>query len=204
VIVPLNNAGILDLSATYVKSNVYTFRRVDLTNATSDYELQVGEEAVVSFNNQGLIPLRVAIQEPSTSLRPTVYNVIICVYWASGNNMDFDFYPNNTTYSSQIANLMYRHSNEGWAGWSGTLEKFLIDTYGGDDNYPWFGNLYAVYYGASQRKLLYGTVFSNLSISIYSGIWNNTSTAWTSLGSFRIYYNVTRNISGIALVRRLA
>jgi hypothetical protein len=48
VIVPLDASGVLDLSATYVKSNVYTFRRIDLTNATSDYMLQVGEEAIIS------------------------------------------------------------------------------------------------------------------------------------------------------------
>ena len=35
-IVPFDANGVLDLSATYVKSNVYTFRRVDLTNATSE------------------------------------------------------------------------------------------------------------------------------------------------------------------------
>jgi len=35
VIVPLDPSGVLDLSATYVKSNVYSFRRVNLTNATS-------------------------------------------------------------------------------------------------------------------------------------------------------------------------
>jgi hypothetical protein len=204
-LVPLNANGVLDLSATYVKSNVYTFRRVDLTNATSDYMLQVGEEAIIRFNNSQLVPLRVAIEQPSSPLNPVIYNIVIGIYWASENNMEFDLFPNNTTYSSQITGLAYRQRYDGiWSGWEGALDRFYIDTYAGIDNYPWFGNLYAVYYGSSQPKLLYGTAFSNLSVCIYSGIWNNTSTAWTSLGSFRMYYGSTRYISGIALVRRLA
>jgi len=204
VIVPLNANGILDLSASYVKSNVYTFRRVDLTNATSDYMLQVGEEAIIMFDNKPLVPLRVAIQEPSTPLSPVIYNIIIGIYWASGNNMDFDFFPNNTTYSGQVQILGYRHSVYGWDNYLSILDKFGIDAYGGADDFPFFVNLFAVYYTAQQPKLLYGNVFSRLSLGLYSGIWNNTSTAWTSLGSFRIYPGFTRNISGIALVRRLA
>jgi hypothetical protein len=166
--------------------------------------LQVGEEAIIRFNNSQLVPLRVAIEQPSSPLNPVVYNIVIGIYWVSGNNMDFNFFPNNTIFSSQITNLSYRNSTSGWTGWALTIDRFLIDTYGGVDTYPWFGNLYAVYYGSSQPKLLYGTAFSNLSVCIYSGIWNNTSTAWTSLGSFRIHPGSTRNISGVALVRRLA
>ena len=203
VIVPLNSDGILDLSATYVKSNVYTFRRVDLTNATSDYNLQIGEEAVVSFENKQLVSFRIAVTQPSTPLNPVIYNIVICIYYASGNYMDVDIFPNNTTYSSEIACLGYRHSDSGWSGYSLTLERFYIDIYGGVDNFPWFANLFAVYYGAQQPKLLYGNAFSNLSIALFSGVWRNTTTAWTSLGSFRASPGSERNISGIALVRRL-
>jgi len=204
VIVPLNASGILDLSATYVKSNIYTFRRVDLTNATSDYMLQVGEEAIVRFDNQQLIPLRVAVEEPSTPLNPVIYNINICVYWASINNVDFEFFPNNTSYSNQIQVLYYHHSGDGWRRWSGTVDRFLVDFYWGTDNFPCFANLFVLYYGAQQPKLLYGIGFSYLSITLCTSMWDNTTTAWTSLGSFRFYSGSTKNISGIALVRRLA
>ncbi len=205
VIVPLNANGVLDLSETYVKSGVYTFRRVDLSGATSDYNLQVGEEAVVSFENMNIVPLRVSIQEPSTPLYPAIYNIIIGVYQASGDNVEIDFFPNYTTYFGQMRNLMYRHTNSGWESWSQTLNRFFIDVYGGvSDLSPFFANLYAVYYGALQPKLLYGVLHSNLSISLYSGQWNNTTTAWISLGSFRMYPNSLRLISGTVLVRRLA
>jgi hypothetical protein len=180
------------------------YRRVDLTGATSDYNLQVGEEAIIRFSNLQLVPLRINVEQPSSPLNPVIYNIVICIYWASGNNLNLDFFPNNTTYSAQIANVMYVRSENGWGGLTGTMDRFWVNSYDGNDNYPRFDNLYAVYYGASQQKLLCGTAFSNLSVCIYSGIWNNTSTAWTSLGSFRIYPDVTRNISGMALVRRLA
>jgi hypothetical protein len=204
VIVPLNASGVLDLSATYVKSNVYTFRRVDLTNATSDYMLQVGEEAVIRFDNQQLIPLRVAVEQPSTSLNPVIYNINICVYLSSANNVDLDFFPNNTAYSGQIQWFEYHHSDGGWVATSGTVDRFYIDFYGGIDNFPCFANLFALYYGAQQPKLLYVIGFSYFSIILYTGMWNNTTTAWTSLGSFRFYSGSIRNVSGIALVRRLA
>jgi hypothetical protein len=204
VIVPLDASGVLDLSGSYIRSNVYTFRRVDLTNATSDYMLQVGEEAIIRFDNQQLVPFRVAIQEPSTPLNPVIYNIIIGIHWASGNNMDFDLFLNNTTYSGQIANFGYYHSNYGWDSFSFTIDKVRFDTYGGTDNFPWFANLFAIYYGTSRPKLLYCIAFSYFSVGLFKSMWNNTTTAWTSLGSFRIYPGATRNISGIALVRRLA
>jgi len=200
VIVPLNANGILDLSSTYIRSNVYTFRRVDLTGATSDYMLKVGEEAIIRFDNQPLVPLRVAVEQPSNPQNPVIYNIVIGIYWASRDNMDLDFYPNNTAYSGQVQTLGYRHADSGWASYSSIRDRFWIDAYGGVDDVPFFVNLFAVYYTAQQPKLLYGNSFSRLSLGLYSGIWNNTSTAWTSLGSFGIYPEI---ITGIALVRRL-
>jgi hypothetical protein len=204
VIVPLNSNGILDLSATYVKSNVYTFRRVDLTNATSDYEVQVGEEAIRIFNNQQLVPLRVAIQEPSNPLNPVIYNIAICIYQCSVNNLELVFYPNNTTYSGQIINTFARGGDSGWVFVSETFDTFRFDTYYGTDYPPFFCNFYAIYYGTSQQKLLHGTFITKASVGVYSWIWNNTLTAWTSLGTFKMRSDTTTNISGIAFVRRLA
>jgi hypothetical protein len=174
-----------------------------LTGATSDYDLQVGEEAIIRFTNATSVPLRVAIQEPSNPENPVIYNIIIGIYWVSGNNMDLELFPNNTAYSGQVQSLGYRHADSGWGSYSSTLDRFRIDIYGGLDTFP-FVNMFAIYYGASQPKLLCGTAFSNLSVCLFSGIWNNMTTAWRSLGSFRIYPNTTRNKSGIALVRRLA
>jgi len=204
VIVPLDASGILDLSATYVKSSVYTFRRVDLTNATSDYELQVGEEAYISFDNQQLVPFRISIPEPTSATTPVVYNIVIGIYWASGINMDFDLFPNNTTYANQINYITFLNSDSGWIKRSAIVDRFWFDTYEGADNFPWFANLFVVYYGIQKPKFLYGSAYSVNSIAITSQIWNNTTTAWTSLGSFRIFPGSVLNISGMTLVRRLA
>jgi hypothetical protein len=48
------------------------YRRVDLTGATSDYNLQVGEEAIINFTNTTSVPLRIATQSG------TYYFVFIC------------------------------------------------------------------------------------------------------------------------------
>jgi len=95
VIVPLNEDGILDLSATYVKSNVYTFRRVDLTNATSDYDLQLGEEAYYEWNTtvSTSLPLRIQVSG-------MLYEMIVVVPNRKTNAIGLVLYPNNTTYSS--------------------------------------------------------------------------------------------------------
>jgi len=205
-ILPLNSSGILDLSASYMKSDIYTFRRVDLTNATSDYMLQVGEEAVINFNNKELVPFRISIPEPTSATTPVVYNIVIGIYWASNNNMDFEFYPNNTTYANEINFLTFSNSDSGWTKYSNTTVRFWIDTYSGSgtDRYPWFADLFVVYYGSQNPKLFYGSAYSVNSIAITSQIWNNTTTAWTSLGSFRIFPGSIIYISGMALVRRIS
>jgi hypothetical protein len=197
----LNN----DPSSGVIKSSVYTFRRVDLTNATSDYMLQVGEEAIIRFDSQPLVNLRVAMQEPADPHNPAIYNIIIGIYKASDGNIDFDFFPNNTTYSKQIQTFGFHNSTADLSNfYNATAERFWIDTYGGADNYPWFANMYAIYYGSQYQKGLYGIANSNPSVCIFSGTWTDTSTAWTSLGSFRVYPSETVYTSGIALVRRVA
>jgi hypothetical protein len=50
------------------------FRRIDLTNASSDYNLQVGEEAIINFTNATSVPLRIATQSG------TYYEVDLLVY----------------------------------------------------------------------------------------------------------------------------
>jgi hypothetical protein len=88
----------LDLSATYVKSNVYTFRRVDLTNATSDYNLQVGEEAIINFTNATSVPLRIATQSGTYYECHLVVVIQEGLRVGVGNHIFLN--PNNTTYSN--------------------------------------------------------------------------------------------------------
>jgi hypothetical protein len=72
------------------------FRRVDLTNATSDYMLQVGEEAIINFTNATSVPLRIATQNG------TYYemDLISFVPIRTGSRGEIFLNPNNTTYSN--------------------------------------------------------------------------------------------------------
>jgi len=187
VIVPLNASGILDLSATYVKSSVYTFRRVDLTNATSDYMLQVGEEAIIYVNNQQIVPLHIATQDG------TVYEMII-----SDSGQPAYLYPNNTSYSNQFASYrIYACVSSG--NWilgidgSTTLNQSAF--------FIWSGSKRVLIFNQTSYKRLFAHYadVSGYHHGIFASFWSDTTTPWTSLGTFDLSWN----IRGFILVRRL-
>jgi hypothetical protein len=198
VIVPLNSSGVLDLSATYIKSNVYTFRRVDLSNATSDYLLQVGEEAIINFTNATSIPLHIATQSGTYYEMDVVLSNPAGTSGASNNYISLT--PNNTTYSSA-----FYHAGA-YAYYSGNSSVVLLQS---NISYFKLGN------GAvSARSYItnfttnkhINTLYSNTGLStspmasIETCYWNDTSTAWTSLGTITF----SQTSSGYILVRRLA
>jgi len=200
VIVPLDADGILDLSATYVKSSVYTFRRVDLTNATSDYMLQVGEEAYISFSDATSVPLRIATQSG------TLYNLYIYLTspsFAQGNGVVASSFllPNNTSYT----NAFYRagacwDSNASSVGYGGNISAFELI----GNLFP--ANCFAIIYNEINHK-------STTAISVHAGyntsnyarwqhincVWNDYTTSWTSLGTITF----SKSSSGFILVRRV-
>jgi hypothetical protein len=196
VIVPLDSNGILNLSATYVKSNVYTFRRVDLTNATSDYMLQVGEEAIINFTNATSVPLRIATQSG------TYYEChLVCsnTGGTSGANSGPIFLnPNNTTYSNAfvyamlhrrqaIADSTYVTYSSFRCGYTFSNSTFYLT------NFVQYKNLkgFSDFWGSSEHFPL---------IEIFSTDWRDTTTPWTSLGTITF----PQATSGYILVRRLA
>jgi hypothetical protein len=196
VIVPLDANGILDLSATYVKSNVYTFRRIDLTNATSDYNLQVGEEAIVNFTNATSVPLHIATQSG------TYYEChFVCSNIAAnsgGNNTPVFLNPNNRTYSNEFVYAeIFRNSatlGSNYVGYSafrcglgfGTSVFYIT-------NFTQYKNVLGIYD-------IYGIDWSYPVMICFSTDWRDTSTAWTSLGTIVF----PQSTSGYILVRRLA
>jgi hypothetical protein len=196
VIIPLNQNGILDLSATYIKSNVYTFRRIDLSNASSDYLLQVGEEAYISFSNATNVPLHIATQSG------TYYEMhLICsntggTSEASGNPIYLN--PNNTTYSNAFKYAAY-YKNSGTASSEyTTYSAFRVGVAYTNGtcyitNYTQYKNVRGFYdtYGGSSNDYP--------SLDIFSTDWNDTSTAWTSLGTV----SFPQSSSGYILIRRL-
>ena len=209
VIVPLNASGILDLSATYVKSNVYTFRRVDLTNATSDYMLQVGEEAIVSFNNIALVDFHIAVPEPASVSQPVVYEITIMILSGTAPNYDLCIFPNKTTYSGAF-NVMRIGAGYGGSSWSvgitgnATSSNFFFDMQDGHrDTPPVTAILKATYWGKSNWKSMVGYGGDIGGLMLGFDVWKDTVTQWSSLGTFSFGGN-NKNITGTAIVRRLA
>lgn len=184
-IIPLNSDGVLDLSSTYIKSNVYTFRRVDLTNATSDYMLQVGEEAIIYFTNATNVPLHI-----QTDLG------LYWLYTQSGCGL----LPNNTSYSSKFYSTNWGMSYNGSAT--------STNSSGINTNYFYLGNPSGTgtiisYIDTSGAKVItqHASSFSDNPYSVrhYASHWSSP-VSWTSLGTITFL----QSSSGYILVRRLA
>jgi len=185
VIVPLNASGILDLSATYVKSHVYTFRRVDLTNATSDYMLQVGEEAYISFSNTTSVPLRIATQDG------TIYEVIVTDGWGYNSLL-----PNNSSYSGQFGNariLIHWNGSQIVSGYGGGMSGDYFEMYFGMKRFLIFNDL------TNKRIVGQYSDWYSLHVGNFVSWWKDATTPWTSLGTMTF----ESPSSGIILVRRL-
>jgi hypothetical protein len=194
-IVPLNSSGILDLSTTYIKSDAYTFRKVDLTNATSDYMLQVGEEAIINFTNATSVPLHIATQSG------TYYEChLVCSNTggtSGGTSGGIYLNPNNTTYSNSfVYAYVFRASRAQGSdyitysafrcGWGFVSSAFYIT------NFVQYKNVKGIYD-------TYGTIGSYPQLFIFSTDWRDTTTPWTSLGTIT-FPQVT---SGYTIVRRI-
>jgi hypothetical protein len=195
VIVPLDASGVLDLSATYVKSNVYTFRRVDLTNATSDYMLQVGEEAYISFSNATSVPLRIATQSG------TYYEChLICsnAYTISGTSNPIFLNPNNTTYTNAFVYAAVYRNSSGLYGNYITYSAFRCGFI--FSNSTFFITNFTQYKNVRGFYDIYGTSEDTPTIEVFSIDWRDATTAWTSLGTITF----PQATSGYILVRRLA
>jgi len=196
VIVPLNADGVLDLSQTYIKSNVYTFRRIDLTNATSDYNLQIGEEALIIFTNALTVPLRIRTQ---SGTRYEVHLVCSNIGGVSGGSVEPIFLlPNNITYPNVFAYAeVYRNMtglNSGYASYSAfrcglsfSNAVFYIT------NFTQYKNIKGFYDA-------WGIGSSFPWISVFSCDWLNRTIDWVQLGTL-VFPALT---SGYVLIRRLA
>jgi len=95
VIVPLDGYGVLDLSASYVKSNVYTFRRINGNDLTSDYSLAVGEEVFYNWNTEWSLNLPLRIRTSGG-----IYQIIINAPYNTSKDCFMFLYPNNSAYSN--------------------------------------------------------------------------------------------------------
>jgi hypothetical protein len=183
VIVPLNADGVLDLSGSYIKSNVYTFRRVDLSNATSDYELQLGEEAHYVWDTTVSIslPLRIRVSG-------ALYEMIVVVPNRASYAISMSLLPNNMTYSSAFQRTVIYSSGDSAAvyNWKDTPNAIYYEQIGGG------GILISRLQTTTRNKgelhhmtLQHsGVPFSHHMQGAHR--WNDTTIPWSSLGTLVI------------------
>ncbi len=194
-IVPLNSSGILDLSTTYIKSNVYTFRRADLTDVTDYYMLQTGEEAIVNFSNTTSVPLHIATQSG------TYYEChLVCSNpggTSGGAGAQIFLNPNNTTYSDYFVYAeLFRNldgTNSNYFTYSAFRCGFaFVSSVFYITNFVQYKNVKGIFD-------IYGINIDYPTLVTFSTDWRDTTTPWTSLGTIIFPQSTT----GYVLVRRL-
>ena len=169
---------------------------VDLTNATSDYDLQIGQKAIINFSNNTSKPLRIA------TANGRIYKMYLNVsndFSNSGADGNVFLQPNNNTYTNSFYNTtIYRNSSGLFSSYQATFNSFRLG-YGFIFNEIHIQNF-------TTAKLLKLTIlgwgylahFPLLEIAVSA--WNDTTTAWTSLGTL----SFPSSTSGKVIVERLA
>jgi len=171
-----------------------TCRRVDLTNATSDYDLQPCEEAIIRFTNRSSVPLRIATGNDRLYEIFLQFSVNLSLaYLYSYLN------PNNTTYASSFSHV---------SGYWNSAGGYGRDAYTTSDNafrlFVYTPQSYIIL--DTTRRILrgftsYETVSSPTAVgyAIFASKWHSNLGSWTSLGTFTF----VTTMSGYILVRRL-
>jgi|GEM_PF-3587173 len=178
-----------------IKTESYVIRRVNLTHATVDYPLSVGEEAYIEFANATSVPLHIQTQNG------TYYELdLVCsnnIGTSGGGNGEIFLLPNNTTYTNNFYySQVYRSYTDGFGHNGYTYSAFRISWAYGD------AKTYLINYTSHKSikgiDMLTGTS-DMLVVHCYASTWNDTSTPWTSLG------NITfpQSTSGFILVKRI-
>ena len=178
------------------------YKNVNLSSATSDYFLQVGEQAVINFSNVSSVPLHIA------TASGTYYELDIIpavIYATTGTNNSTRLLPNNTTYSNSIQNAcLYGNSYYNPSIYLIRAGHFAL-TYQNNllphlraviNNYTGFKTVFAFCVSLinDNSSTSYFPYFTNS-----YGMWIDTTINWTSLGTITF----PSAVSGTILVRRL-
>jgi len=187
----LNN----DPTTGVLKSDIYTFRRVDLTNATSDYMLKVGEEAIINFTDATNIPLRISTQSG------TYYEChLICsntggTSGATANRVLLN--PNNTTYNNAFISVEYHRNASTSTNSANTLSAFMCGF--AFSNSVFYITNFTQYKNVKGLIDAYGITTGFPYLIVFSADWRDTTTNWTSLGTI-VFPQAS---SGYVLIKRL-
>ena len=189
------NANLILPNTSLIQTTTHTFRRVDLTNATADYQLAVGEEAIINFTNATSVKLNIATQNG------TVYELHLIPSniggTSGGYNSPIYLNPNNTTYSNWFYYVDYYINTYSYYNTYTTYSSFRIG-WGFSSIYCVITNR-TVYKNVKGYYDVYGVTYSYPWWAGFSTDWLDTTTAWTSLGTIIF----PQSTSGQILVRRL-
>jgi hypothetical protein len=173
----------------------YTFRRVDLSNATSDYPLAVGEEAIYKFTNITKIPLNI------TTYDGTVYELHIISSnpgsTSGAKSAVVYLYPNNTVYTNNFIYVEIGFNSYTYVYWSHTYSAFRVGA--GYPNSFYIITNRTVYKNAKGFDDCYGSATGFPIMHIATNDWQDTTTSWTSLGTIVF----PQNTSGEILIKRI-
>jgi hypothetical protein len=167
----------------------FGYRRINLTNATTDYDLQLGEEAYYEWDTTTTnrpLPLRIQVSGSLYQLfvAPSVFDT----------STTFSLEPNNTLYFNQFNEIRIRsnipNSN------TPSNQRFTMS----DMKFYSSGAFSVLLQTITQNKMAITFSFHSSNIFVISSFWNNTSTTWSSLGTL----TVDRNVGTVyVLVRRI-
>jgi hypothetical protein len=189
-LLPLNsNAQFPSSVFPPINNNSYS-NAVNLTSATSDYFLSVGQVAYISFTNTSSVPLHIA------TTNGTYYEMVVNSSNSNGNNLQIWLNPNNTTYSNAFNYFDYWIYNGGVGHDIVSCSGFYV----GESFMAGVVFISNFTTFKTTRVLQIESASSYPSVLRVGGsIWNDTTTSWTSLGTITF----PQATSGYVLVRRL-
>jgi hypothetical protein len=179
----------------YAKYGLAITDRINLTNATSDYQLLVNQEAIISFTNTTKVPLNIATSDG------TMYEIYIHPSNPGGTsgatNNAIYLYPNNIIYSNAF---VYADEYRDATGLNSTYTSYSAFRIG------WaYSSIYCiitnktVYKNIKGMYDIYGVNNTYPSLNIFSIDWRDTNTSWTSLGTIVF----PQNTSGEIVIKRI-
>jgi len=195
---PINAEYDMDKVIIYRINGIGGYRRVDLTGATSDYELQVGEEAYYVWDTIRSIslPLRIRVSG-------MLYEMIVVVPNKAPYPITLVLLPNNTSYSSAFQRTTIYSSGDNALvyNWKDTPSCIFYEQVGGGGMLVSWLQTTTNNKGEMHHMTLQHDGFSLSQHMQVAHRWIDTTTVWSSLGTL-----VTGAPNGTlyVLVRRLA
>ena len=152
---------------------------VNLTGATTDYELQVGQIAYISFTNVTNVPLHIAT--PNNSYYELHVIPSNTGGTSGGQAGSIYLYPNNTTYSGAFYYAGVGRNSDGLGHAYVQYNAFRIG-YTFSCITAWITNR-TQYKNVRGVYDVYGLSADYPSLNAFSTDWRDTTTEWTSLGT---------------------